>query len=67
MSEVKKCPKCGGEMKKSRYLVGRIDPICDIGLRVEDGQWGLGIMVLPVYCLNCGFIEIYKRMKKKKE
>jgi len=57
-SEVKKCPKCGGEMLKGRRLVSftEITP-------AEEGQY-LGDRILPFCCKNCGYIELYKEMKK---
>jgi predicted nucleic-acid-binding Zn-ribbon protein len=49
MSEVKKCLKCGGEMKNAK---------------IGDLR---GDRALAFYCKNCGFIELYKEMKGKKE
>jgi C4-type Zn-finger protein len=52
-SEAKKCPKCEGEMKLAATRA-------DLGL---FGRSWHGI--LPFYCRNCGYIELYKGMKKK--
>ena len=54
MSEVKKCPKCGGEMEWGTDLrgYGRY-----ITLR-KSGDW-IGDKIIPLYCTNCGFIELY--------
>ncbi len=61
MSEVNKCPKCGGTMAKGRGL----------------GSWGgvtfakkddwFGDKIMAYYCINCGYIELFKEMKEKKE
>ena len=58
MSEVKKCPKCGGEMVEAETLIPKVT------IFPKKGRW-LGDRVIPTYCKNCGFIEIYKEMKKK--
>jgi rubredoxin len=64
MSEIRKCPKCGGEMKKSRFIYARIPSQFDAPVRIKDGHpWGLGDEVVPYYCKNCGFVELYKAMK----
>jgi predicted nucleic-acid-binding Zn-ribbon protein len=60
MSEVKKCPKCGGEMEKGRDLRG----YGSLTLR-KSGDW-FGDMIIPLYCKNCGFIELYNRKYIKK-
>jgi len=60
MSEVRKCPKCGGEMEKGRiFTYGGIS-------FAKKGDW-FGDKIIPYYCKNCGYIEIYKEMKEKKE
>jgi predicted nucleic-acid-binding Zn-ribbon protein len=59
MSEVKKCPKCGGEMVEGEFLKN----IPKVTSFPKKGRsWD---RVIPTYCKNCGFIEIYKEMKKK--
>jgi len=66
MSEVekclKKCLKCGGEMKKGKGLAG-------YGGYIRFAKIGdlRGDRALAFYCKNCGFIELYKEMKGKKE
>ena len=62
MSEVKKCPKCGGEMKKGKGLAGGYGIIRFV--KIGDLR---GDMAFAFYCKNCGFIELYKEMKEKKE
>jgi predicted nucleic-acid-binding Zn-ribbon protein len=54
MSEVKKCPKCGGEMEKGKDLKGYGS---NITLR-KSGDLR-GDKIVPIYCTNCGFIELY--------
>jgi predicted nucleic-acid-binding Zn-ribbon protein len=60
LSEVKKCPKCGGEMKRGRLQLG-IPPglgLLRVGNLFPDG-------IYPVYCENCGFVEFYFEVEKK--
>lgn len=61
MSEVKKCPKCGGEMVRvSRLSDGHAAVQLSNGLLSFEGK------VIPYYCKKCGFIELYKEMKEEK-
>jgi predicted nucleic-acid-binding Zn-ribbon protein len=53
MSEVKKCPKCGGEMEKAELL-----PRSTLG-----GIWKPR-MILPYVCGKCGYIELYEKTKR---
>ena len=57
-SEVMKCPKCGGEMKKGRGLAGGYGTIRCV--KIGDLR---GDMTFAFYCKNCGYIELYKEMK----
>jgi len=62
--EVKKCPKCGEEMEEgrslnTRYLLGSLD----VSFTRKKTFWW-GDKIIPFYCKNCGFIELYKEMKK---
>jgi len=60
-SEVKKCPKCDGEMARGKRLVGYVR----ITLAKKDDIFGDNI--IPFYCKNCGYIELYKEIKQKNE
>lgn len=56
-SEVKRCPKCGGEMEEGeRFLFPFV-------IAAEE----LGDKTILFFCKNCGYIELYKEMKKKEE
>ncbi len=72
-SEVKRCPKCGGEMisallstqKKLRLetdLKRRL-------VRLYIGGWALAkgsfYGIVPFCCKNCGYIEFFKEKKGK--
>jgi len=59
-SEVKQCPKCGGEMGEGKYVSGYG------AARLVKHRDLRGDKIIPFYCKNCGFIELYKKMKKKK-
>ena len=62
MSEVKKCPKCSGEMVKGEFLknLPKVIVFPKKGRRSFD-------RVIPTYCKKCGFMEIYKEMREKIE
>jgi predicted RNA-binding Zn-ribbon protein involved in translation (DUF1610 family) len=62
MSEAKKCPECGGEMEEGDYLRGH-----HIAVRLMKYDDFYGDKVIPFYCKNCGFIKLYREMKKKKD
>jgi predicted Zn-ribbon and HTH transcriptional regulator len=59
MSEVKKCPKCRGEMIQSEFLknLPKVLVLSREGRRSFD-------RVIPTYCKKCGFMELYKEAKK---
>jgi predicted nucleic-acid-binding Zn-ribbon protein len=57
MSEAKKCPKCGAEMQKGMDLRGW----GSVTLRKEYDL--IGDMIIPFYCENCGFVELYRQKK----
>ena len=61
VSGVKKCPKCGGEMIEGEFMknIPKLTALPRKGLGSYD-------RVIPAYCKDCGFIEIYKEMKQKK-
>lgn len=61
MSEVKNCPKCGGEMVEGEFMknIPKVTIVPKKGRKRYD-------RVIPTYCKKCGFIEIYKEMKEKK-
>lgn len=62
MSEVKKCPKCSGEMVQGEFLknLPKVIVFPKKGRRSFD-------RVIPTYCKKCGFMEIYKEMREKKD
>ena len=59
MSEVKKCPKCNGEMVQGEFLKN----LPKVVVFPKEGRRRFD-RVTPTYCKNCGFIEIYKEMKE---
>lgn len=71
--EVKKCPKCGGTMmlgilSTKEKVRSEIDLERRL-LRLFVGGWALrkgdlrSDKIIPFYCKNCGYIELYKEMK----
>jgi len=65
MSEVKKCPRCGGEMEKGDCLFGYGGSV-KLQYFSKEKQ-PLQDSVIPFYCRNCGYLEFYRAMKEKKE
>jgi len=56
-NSVKKCPKCSGEMEKGRRITG----YWAIAIRfTKKDDLFKGDMIIPFYCKNCGYIELYK-------
>jgi predicted nucleic-acid-binding Zn-ribbon protein len=60
MSEVKICPKCGSVMIRGNYLSGY-----GAARLVKMGDLR-GDKVIPFYCENWGYIELFKKMEEKK-
>jgi predicted nucleic-acid-binding Zn-ribbon protein len=61
MSEVKRCPKCGGEMEKGRVRgYGTIDARFDTS---ESFWYSRGVKIRAFSCSKCGYIELYKEKK----
>lgn len=67
-NEVKKCFKCGGEMEEggNLFVSYMFFVYSDVSLR-KKRQHFFGDNIVPFYCKNCGYIELYKEMKEKKE
>jgi len=57
-SEVKKCPKCDGEMKKGFRLVSYTE------ITVAKEKQPVGDYIDALMCMNCGYIELYKEKKE---
>ena len=58
MHEVKKCPKCDGDMKKG-FRLGSYTEITV----AKEGEI-VGDYIDVFMCQNCGFIELYKEKKE---
>jgi len=62
-SEVKKCPKCGGQMVEAKRLVTRAFSLRGVvlpGVSLAKKGDILGDRIIPFYCKDCGYIEFYK-------
>ncbi len=59
--EVKKCLKCGGEMVEADRLVAHTRLLAGITLAKKGDI--VGDEIVPYYCRNCGYIELYKKIK----
>ncbi len=51
MGEVRKCPKCGRKMVKTRRLISYTDI-------------SLGDMITSLYCKSCGYTEVHIERKE---
>jgi len=60
MGEVKKCLKCNGEMVRGEFLKN----LPKVIVFPKEGKRSFE-RVIPFCCQKCGFMEIYKEMKKK--
>jgi len=60
MSEVMKCPKCGGEMKNG-YVRGTGGEIYPVHFTDKVSFWGGGNResTRALACKKCGYIELY--------
>ncbi len=67
MSEQKKCPKCGGEMEKGTRITSASRGWIPHAVTLSKEGDFYGDKILPFYCKKCGFIELFKEMKEKKE
>jgi predicted nucleic-acid-binding Zn-ribbon protein len=72
MSENKKCPKCGNAMIRKTTLVasGYYDYSAVMLMNVNEAEphsRSFDDNVVPFYCPNCGYIELYneKNVGKK--
>jgi predicted nucleic-acid-binding Zn-ribbon protein len=58
-SEVRRCPKCNGEMEEGERLFS----YNDVYLRRKNLHWwNRSDEVVPLFCRNCGYIELYRRI-----
>ena len=61
MNRVGKCPKCGGEMVKADRIVAHTRVLAGVSL-AKMGDL-VGDKIIPHYCRDCGYIELYKEVK----
>ena len=61
-SEVKKWPKCGGEMASGEAMVGYgVWGFARARFRLKKPGDKVGDRIIPYYCKSCGYIEFYKK------
>jgi len=51
MQVAKKCPKCGYPLERGKLV--------SYGIITLEKKDGLTEKVVPFYCRNCGYIELY--------
>jgi len=61
MSEGKKCPKCRSQMEKGISLGSVMGhPVGGTTIfKKGDSSLGGGDKIVPFYCRNCGYIELF--------
>jgi predicted Zn-ribbon and HTH transcriptional regulator len=67
MNEVKKCPKCNGEVQKGNLFTPRNGgTVIKFTDRESESLWILGNAkkVHALACKSCGYVENYKEMNK---
>jgi len=62
-SKIKKRLMCGGEMEEGRSLIATHAHFWEV-LFSKKNDW-YGDKIIPLYCKNCGYIELFKEMKRK--
>ena len=66
MNEVKKCPKCEGEMIEGEDLMPfSLHWVRDVKLRKKGDH--IGDEIIPFCCTDYGYIELFRKMEEKKE
>jgi len=62
------CPKCGGKMERAESLYTSLFLIDSkaVVLETKESKF-FGEKIIPIFCKNCGYIELYKKMKEEKE
>ncbi len=58
MQESKKCPKCGSQMEKGISLGSVMGHPVGGTYFVKKGDF-TGDKIIPFYCKNCGYIELF--------
>ncbi len=58
MQEGKKCPKCGSKMEEANSLGSTAGHPLGGTTIVKQGDL-VGDKIVPFYCKNCGFIELF--------
>jgi len=58
MQESKKCPKCGSQMEKGVSLGSFMGHPLGGSTIVKKGDFA-GDKIVPFYCKNCGYIELF--------
>ena len=61
--EVKKCPKCNGQMTEAHRLVAHTRLLASISLAKKGDI--IGDRIIPFYCKNCDYVELYKESSKR--
>ena len=67
MSEVRKCPKCGGDMDRRALRVGGGGYFVELSDSESVWKMGKHDRIAGYLCQECVFVELYRQMKKRKD
>ncbi len=62
--EVKKCPKCGGEMEEGERLTYLVRALWPTAITFAKKSDLVGDKIIPFYCKNCRYVELYIEKKE---
>ncbi len=67
MSEVDKCPKCGGERQIRFLRVGGGGNFIELSDSESVWKWGKRDKIVAMMCQKCGSVELCRDMRIKPE
>ena len=62
--EVKKCPKCGGQMERRTLRVGGGGYFVELSDSESVWKMGKHHRIVGFLCQECSFVELYRDVKK---
>ena len=64
--EAKKCPKCSSKMEKGARITSATRGWIPHAVTLAKEGDLFGDKIIPFYCIDCGYVELYKEMKKRR-
>jgi len=66
-TEVRKCPKCGSQMERRALRAGGGGYFVELSDSESVWKMGKHDRIGGFMCQECGFVELYRQMKKRKD